>query len=447
MAKEALEREHGLGAGGEAGDRLCQMVMEGAELAGVLVWCAAAWHLKDRDEAVGWDAVTRSERLKLVVQLRRFLVLERVRRPNLASRCLGAGLRELVGQWEREHGYRPLLAESFSDPESHAGTVYKATNWTLGGTTKGFSQSREDFYVPNGRPKKLWLKPLVPKAYELMCARQLPQACKAALVERAAVGGPLNVGELRSMRDALFKVPDPRSRKSRRHPLAAMLSLVSVGLLMGARDVLDIWRKVACLSQSQRRSIGLRVRDKQSGELKMPGYDALNDMLNAVDPRAYAGALSAWLGAHQGLLPRSLAIDGKSVGDGRCGMILTLCRHEDGRPVAMAPASGKKEDCEVPVARALLEEPYVQLANALITADPLHNNEQTARVIIQRGGDYLIGTKDNTPARLKSAARALEASPFLNSAPRAGTGASTPAPPRARPSLRWMPACPAPDPA
>ena len=30
------------------------------KLAGVLVWCAAAWHLKDRDEAVGWDAVTRS---------------------------------------------------------------------------------------------------------------------------------------------------------------------------------------------------------------------------------------------------------------------------------------------------------------------------------------------------------------------------------------------------
>jgi hypothetical protein len=56
-AKEALGREHGLGAGSEAGDRLCQMVMEEGKLAGVLVWCAAAWHLKDRDEAVGWDAV------------------------------------------------------------------------------------------------------------------------------------------------------------------------------------------------------------------------------------------------------------------------------------------------------------------------------------------------------------------------------------------------------
>ena len=412
-AKEALGREHGLGAGSEAGDRLCQLVMEEGKLAGVLVWCAAAWHLKDRDEAVGWDAVTRSDRLKLVVQLRRFLVLEEARRPNLASQCLGAGMRELVAQWESAHGYRPLLAESFSDPESHAGTVYKATNWIQAGMTKGFSQDHTDYYIPNGRPKKLWLKPLVLKAYELMCARELPQACKGALVGRGGARSALKNAGLKSLRDAFMEVSDPRHPKSRRHPLSAMLALIALGLLMGARDVLDIWRKVACLSQSQREAIGLRVRDKQSGRLKMPGYDALNDLLAAVDPSAYARALTAWLQANAGVLPRSLALDGKSVGDGRCGMIITLCRHEDGRPVAMIPASGKKEDCEVSEARTLLADPQVELVNALITADPLHNKEATVRVILEKGGDYLIGTKENTSKRLEGASRALEGSPFL----------------------------------
>jgi len=413
-AKEALGREHGLGAGKEAGDRVCQLVMEQGRLAAVLVWCAAAWHLKGRDEAVGWDAVTRSQRLKLVVQLRRFLVLEEARRPNLASRCLGLGLRELAGQWEAAHGYRPLLAESFSDPESHAGTVYKATNWELAGTTKGFSQDHSDYYVPNGRPKKLWLRKLDPQAYALMCSRELPEACKGALVSRGGARSPLKTAGLKSLRDAFLEVPDPRSPKSRRHPLSAMLSLIALGLLMGARDVLDIWRKVACLSQSQREAIGLRVRDKVSGRLMMPGYDALNDLLAAVDPAAYARALTAWLQANAGVLPRSLALDGKSVGDGRCGMIVTLCRHEDGRPVAMAPASGKKEDCEVSEARALLADPQVELVNAVVTADPLHNNEATARVILKKGGDYLIGTKANTSKRLKAAASALEGSPFLS---------------------------------
>jgi len=414
QAKRALGWEHGLGAGREAGDRLCQLIKEEGRLVAVLVWCAAAWHLKVRDETVGWDAVTRSKRLKLVVQLRRFLVLEATRRPNLASQCLGAGLRELVGQWENLHGYRPLLAESFSDPESHAGTVYKATNWVQAGQTKGYSQDHTDFYVRHGRPKKLWLKELAPRACVLMCAPELPAACRGAQGEGGGARSPLKVNQLSSLRDAFRRLPDPRSATSRRHPLAAMLGLIALGLLMGARDVLDIWRKVACLSQPQRAAIGLSVRDKQSGRLKMPGYDALNDLVGAIDPAAYARTLTGFLQAHAGLLPRSLALDGKSVGDGRCGMIVTLCRHEDGRPVAMTVARGKKEDCEVSEGRALLADPQVQLADALITADPLHNKADTARVIMEKGGDYLIGTKENTSKRLAAAEQALQGTPLLH---------------------------------
>ena len=74
-AKAALGRAHGLGAGREAGDRLGQLVFEGGQLVAVMVWCAAAWHLQARDQTVGGDAVTRSKRLKLVVQLRRCLTL------------------------------------------------------------------------------------------------------------------------------------------------------------------------------------------------------------------------------------------------------------------------------------------------------------------------------------------------------------------------------------
>ena len=413
QAKAALGREHGLGAGREAGDRLCQLVRQDGRLVAVLVWCAAAWHLKARDETVGWDAVTRSKRLKLVVQLRRFLVLEATRRPNLASQCLGAGLRELVGQWEVQHGYRPLLAESFSDPESHAGTVYKATNWVQAGLTKGYAQDHTDFYVPNGRPKKLWLKELAPHACVLMCARELPQACQGAEGDGGGVRSPLKVDQLTSLRDAFRQVPDPRSATSRRHPLAALLGLLALGLMMGARDVLDIWRKVAGLSQRQRQALGLCVREKQSGRLTMPGYDALNDLLGAIDPAAYARGLTAYLQAHAGLLPRSLALDGKSVGDGRCGMIVTLCRHEDGRPVAMTVARGKKADSEVSEGRALLADPQVELVNALVTADPLHNKADTVRVILEKGGDYLIGTKANTSRRLTGARQALTGTPLF----------------------------------
>lgn len=413
IAHEMLNEEHFLGAGREAGDRLCQFVTEQGKVVAVLIWCAAAWHLKDRDAMIGWDPVTRSQRLKLVVQLRRFLVLEEARYPNLASQCLGLGLRELPNQWLIQHGYRPLMAESFSDPESHAGTVYKATNWTYAGDTKGFSQDHTDYYLPNQRPKKLWLKPLDPKAAVLMCAPHLPENCQAALTAGGGARSPLKTGQLKSLRHAFAQVPDPRRAQSRRHPFTAMLTLVALGLLMGGRDMRNIWRKVAKLDQKQRAAIGLRVCDKASGRLKMPGYDALNDLFNAIDPHAYAKALTAWLQENNGLLPRSLAIDGKHIGDGKCGMIITLCRHDDGRPVAMIPATGKKEDSEVSEARALLADPQVRLENALVTADSLHNNEATLRVIIEKGGDYLVGTKKNTSRRLNAVEAALDGSPFL----------------------------------
>lgn len=56
----------------------------------------------------------------------------------------------------------------------------------------------------------------------------------------------------------------------------------------------------------------------------MPGYEALNDLFHLLDPVAYAHALTAWLQANSGLLPRSLALDGKSIGDGKC---LRGCSH------------------------------------------------------------------------------------------------------------------------
>ena len=417
IAHLMLDEEHFLGSGKEAGDRLCQFVLEDGKVVAVLIWCAASWHLKSRDELVGWDPVTRSKRLKLVVQLRRFLVLEKTRRPNLASQSLGLGLRKLQQQWHEKHGYEPLLAESFSDPESHAGTVYKVTNWTQAGTTKGYSQNKSpdhtDYYIPNERPKKLWLKPLTPQAYALMSAPELPEMSKGAEVSRGGERSPLNIKQLASLRHAFELVPDPRRPQSRRHPLTAMLTLVALGLLMGGRDMLNIWKNVSPLSQAHRRSIGLRVINKESGRLKMPGYDALNDLFNKIDPHAYARALTVWLQENTGTFPRSLALDGKSIGNGKCGMIVTLCRHEDGRPVAMIPATGAKEDSEVSEGRDLLGSPEVNLAGAIVTLDPLHNKVETMRTIVRQGGDYLVGTKDNTSKRLEAAEKALQDTPFL----------------------------------
>ena len=254
-----------------------------------------------------------------------------------------------------------------------------------------------------------------------MSAPELPDASKGAEVGRGGERSPLKTKQLASLREAFELVPDPRRAQSRRHPLTGMLTLIALGLLMGGRDMLNIWRNVACLDQRQRAAIGLRVRDKQSGRLKMPGYDALNDLFNKMDPGAYALALTSWLQSNAGTFPRSLALDGKSVGDGKCGMIITLCNHEDGRPVAMIPATGAKKKCEVSEGRKLLAAPVVNLAGATVTLDPLHNKAKTLRLIPEKGGDYVVGTKNNTSRRLEGAQETLQDSPFLMKTPNPAT--------------------------
>ncbi len=49
----------------------------------------------------------------------------------------------------------------------------------------------------------------------------------------------------------------------------------------------------------------------------------------------------------------------------------------------------------------------------LDSADPLHNKEATLRVIVEKGGDYLVGTKGNTAIRFEAVEKALGGTPFL----------------------------------
>lgn len=419
LLRDALNCGHSLKAGRPAGHVLWQGVYErdpecGIEqLVAVLCWGGAAMRLKDRDAWLGWDPVTCANRLALVVQLRRFMVVEAARRPNLASRCMGLALREVRGQWHAAHGFLPLLAESFSDPESHHGTVYKVTNWQPLGFTAGFARHRADFYTDEDKPKKLWVMELARNARALLGSpAELPAGCLPGVANGVAGARcALKCPQLKTLARALHAVPDPRSKCSRRHPIGAMLSLVSLGLLGGAADVKACWNHTGPLNPSQRAAIGLRKRDG-SGRLTHPSYDSFRDILAAVDPEVLAATLSAWLCANEGLLPRSLAFDGKAIGALKGG-IITLCHHATGAPVAMAIHRGAKDDCEMPDARRLIDAVQPSLAGAILTADSLHCQKKTARVIVGRGGDYILGLTENQPNLRAEAARLLQQAPPL----------------------------------
>src|SRR5512140_224493 len=410
-----LADKHYLGAGRSVGDYLRQVVEVDAKAVALLVWGPACYALKDRDNWISWSKVQRLERLKLIVQNRRFLVLaDKGQSPNLASQAMGAALRALPSQWLERFGYRPLLAESFTDPEAYAGTCYKASNWEAVGMSAGHSRHRADFYVPNDRPKKLWLRPLCPQGREHLIAQQVPEPCRAGLMAAPTGTLPLKAEQTDSLLEVFRKAPDPRGA-NRRYRTYSVLTVIAMALLAGRREIAEIARFATTLRQPQRRQLGFPRKKGTQAFWQVPSYSVFYQVLTRMDPEAFAKVLSGWLESRAGTLPGALALDGKMIRD-HIGL-LTLAQHEDGVPVAVAVYDQKEgtERCELSAAAALLEQ-LPPLDGKIITGDPLHNQRKHGSLIGQKGGDYLFQVKANQP-NLFAKAQALDGlpnTPFLS---------------------------------
>jgi hypothetical protein len=427
--RELLGKEHYLGAGRDVGRTLVQVVHHRGRWAAILVWGPAAMKLADRDQWIGWTHLQRAERLGLVVQDRRFLVLSATRMPNLASRALGLAVRALPEHWEARHGYKPLLAETFTDIEAFEGTCYKAAGWEPCGLSKGFERKhRADFYREHNRPKKLWIKPLSRNTRAILCATDVAAGYRAGInaasPERAL---PLKRDQIESLHEVLCEAPDPR-RGNRTWPIGTLLTLICMGLLAGRKNLSEIHRFGQFLTQQQRE--WLRFRPKHDGLLgrRAPSYSALYNLLKQLDPDVLAVALNGWLASHHGNLPRALALDGKYVRD--LVLTLALSEHESGAPVAMTIASkapkceASKTEGELTAAKRLYGETQIQ--GATITADALHCERENMQMVVENGGDFLFQLKGNQPNALDQAVKIAAATTplFPVKAPIAATGAS-----------------------
>jgi len=407
--KELLDQEHARGDRRPKGRSLYQVICRGQEWVGLILWTGACWHLKDRDEWIGWDRVCRSERLQLIVHQARFLVLEKNRQPNLASQILGAAVRDLPRQWEECFGYEPLLAETFTDPETHAGTCYKAAGWEAVGFSARDQTHRAEVFGHGS--KKLWVKGLQRHARQELCAPELAPAYRGGLADHAGERCALKVAQMHSLYELFQRVPDPRARAGRRYPIGAVLTLIALGLLRGAVHVSTIVRTAQKLSQSQRAQLRLRFK-KGTRYRPVPGYDVFREVLLRMDVAGLAEALTQWLQSHSGTLPRTLAVDGKTIRD-HLGLIVSLVDTEEGTPVAVA-AHPEGKGHELKTTQALLAAPEVNLVGATVTADSLHCQDESAHIITrEKGGDYVFQVRDNQPTLHQYAQKQLATAPPL----------------------------------
>jgi hypothetical protein len=164
-----LANHHYLGFTRTVGENLKYVVKDrhGRHLA-CMLFGAAAWKTKPRDQFIGWTDFIRSHRLPGVANNTRFLILPWVRVPHLASHLLARVLRRISEDWQHKYGHPLHLIETFVERDRFRGTCYRAANWKLVGQTTG--RSRQDRYSTMNVPvKDIYLYPLTPRFRELLC--------------------------------------------------------------------------------------------------------------------------------------------------------------------------------------------------------------------------------------------------------------------------------------
>ena len=134
---EYIDRYHYLGYKPLPGAQLRYIIRAQDEILALLGFGASAWTVMDRDKFIGWTHEKRKQRLHLVINNARFLILPWIRSRNLASKILSLLSKRLPDDWEERYNYRPVLLETFVEANRFDGACYKAANWRFVGITKG----------------------------------------------------------------------------------------------------------------------------------------------------------------------------------------------------------------------------------------------------------------------------------------------------------------------
>lgn len=193
----------------------------------------------------------------------------------------------------------------------------------------------------------------------------------------------------------LGQIPDPRTGNATRHRLLDVLMIALVASICGCESCVEF----ADFAEDREAFF----REFLRLENGLPSHDTFSRLFRLLDPATLSACFGCFLDAVGAGGAGVVAIDGK-----------TLRRSFDaasrGNPLAVVTAFASASrlvigqesfraadgESEILAARALIN--CLDLHGHLVTADAIHCQAETARLIRARGGDYLLRLKANRPA-------------------------------------------------
>ena len=192
-----------------------------------------------------------------------------------------------------------------------------------------------------------------------------------------------------SLSEALAQVPDPRSRHGRRFPLHAILSLLTLGFLMGRTNV------AAALQLGSDYGPGL-ILALGFPHAVLPAPSTLSKLLRRLDVAAVEAVLADWM---QSRLPPGtdrLALDGKTLRGSRDGTIPGQHLLAAYAPQAQAVLTQLRVDAKTNEHKAALRLlGILPLRDKVVTGDAMFCQRDVAQQIVDAGGDYVFVVKEN----------------------------------------------------
>jgi predicted transposase YbfD/YdcC len=204
---------------------------------------------------------------------------------------------------------------------------------------------------------------------------------------------PIPAARSQYLLDLLAQVPDPRKRRGRRHPLAALLAVGIAAVIAGSRSFAAIGQWAADAGPEVLAALGAARGPAEESTFRRAFALVSADVLD--------GVLGAWLHtrATQAGGRLVIAVDGKTVRgakdkEGKAPHLVAALAHGIG--AVLGQVAEEEKSNEIPAVRDLLKA-FASLAGAVITIDAMHTQHDTALVIISRHADYVMTVKGNMP--------------------------------------------------
>jgi len=191
------------------------------------------------------------------------------------------------------------------------------------------------------------------------------------------------------IREKLTEIEDRRHQSYVTHKLVDILIIIMVAVLCGLDELGDI------VVYAQNKT---EFFNKNFGIERIPSKPTFSRILNMVDGEGVAKVIIEIMKEKAEFLGDIIATDGKAIrstsetGKPHSALqILTAYMTESG--VVLGQMAIHEKTNEIPVFQEMLN--YIDVQGKTITGDAMHCQKETCKKIIEKGGNYVFGLKEN----------------------------------------------------